>query len=74
VGRWLGRARSTLTGEPAQGRYRRHPDRRQEQFFFGLLRECVEDGVVTEAFLREEIRRGHVRPDAFDLIEATAVA
>jgi hypothetical protein len=74
VGRWLRRARSTLTGAPVQGRYRAHPDPRQEQLFFGLLRECVEQGVVTEAFLREEIRRGHLRPDAFDLLEMTPVA
>jgi hypothetical protein len=74
VGRWLRGARATLTGAPVQGRYRAHPDPRQEQFFFGLLRECVEQGVVTEAFLRDEIRRRHLRPDAFELLEATPVA
>jgi hypothetical protein len=74
VGRWLRGARATLTGAPVQGRYRAHPDPRQEQFFFGLLRECVEQVVVTEAFLRDEIRRRHLRPDAFELLEATPVA
>ena len=74
VGQWLSRARATLTGEPAQGRYRPHPDRQQERFFFDLLRECLEAGVVTEAFLREEIRRGHLRPDAFEVLQAVPVA
>lgn len=74
VGRWLRRARAALTGAPVQGRYRPHPDPRQEQFFFGLLRECVEQGVVTEAFLRDEIRRGHLRSDALDLLETAPVA
>ena len=74
LGRWLRRARAALTGAPVQGRYRPHPDPGQERFFFGLLRECVEQGVVTEAFLRDEIRRGHLRPDAFDLLEVTPVA
>lgn len=74
IGRWLGRARATLTGAPAPGRYRSHPDAEQERFFFGLLRECVEQGSVTPEFLREEIRRQHVRPDVFDLLEATSAA
>jgi hypothetical protein len=69
IGRWFGRARTTLTGAPVLGRYRRHPDAAQERFFFGLLRECVEQGLVTREFLREEIRRQHVRADAFELIE-----
>ena len=74
MGRWLGRARARLAGEPAPGRYRPHPDRRQERFFFGLLRECVERGVVSEEFLREEIRRRHLRPDVFELLQVTAPA
>lgn len=74
VGRWVRRARARLTGEPVQGRYRPHPDARQERLFFGLLRECLEHGSVTEDFLREEVRRGHVRPDVFALLEATPVA
>jgi hypothetical protein len=74
LGRWLRRLRATLTGEPEQGRYRRHPDARQERFFFGLLRECLEQGVVTEDFLRQEIQRRHVRSDVFERLEAIPVA
>ena len=29
---------------------------------------------MSEAFLRDEIRRHHLRPDAFELLEATPVA
>jgi hypothetical protein len=53
------------------GRYVRHPDRNQERFFFGLLRECLERGAVSEALLREEIRRNHVRHDAFEVLDRT---
>jgi hypothetical protein len=74
LGRWLRRARATLTGQPEQGRYRRHPDTAQERFFFGLLRECLEQGVVTREFLGDEIRRQHLRADAFDLIESVPAA
>jgi len=51
------------------GRYFRHPDRNQEHFFFGLLRECVEKGIVSESMLRDEMRRNHVRHDAFEVME-----
>ncbi len=52
-----------------RGRYKPHPDPRQEAFFFGLLRECVEQGVITEALLREEMRKNHVRHDALEMLE-----
>lgn len=51
--------------------YQPHPDRKQEQFFFGLLRECVEKGLVSEDMLREEMRRNHLRHDAFDVLDRT---
>jgi hypothetical protein len=53
------------------GRYVRHPDRNQERFFFGLLRECLDRGAVSESLLREEIRRNHVRHDAFEVLDRT---
>ncbi|MFO1113902.1 MAG: hypothetical protein U1E35_08640 [Rhodospirillales bacterium] len=53
------------------GRYWRHPDPSQEKLFFGLLRECVDQGIVTEAMLREEMRLDHVRHDAFQVLERT---
>ncbi len=35
------------------------------------LKECLQQGVVTEAFLRAEMARNHVRHDALDLVERT---
>ena len=68
----LMRWRRELFGDHALlGRYVRHPDRNQERFFFGLLRECLERGVVSEDLLREEIARNHVRRDAFEVLERT---
>ena len=69
---WFRRARAALFGRYAMlGQYRPHPDPKQERFFFGLLRECLETGVITEAMLREEMARNHVRHDAFEVIERT---
>ena len=48
-----------------------HPDPRQERLFFSLLAECLSSGAITQEFLREEIVRKHVRPDAFDLLRAS---
>jgi hypothetical protein len=50
------------------GRYARHPDPRQENLFFGLLRECVEKGTVPESALRTAMANNHVRHDALDVI------
>jgi hypothetical protein len=67
---WLMRARRRMFGEYAfLGKYARHPDRNQENFFFGLLRECLDRGIVSEAMLREEMRQNHVRHDALDLLD-----
>ncbi len=68
---WARRARRRLFGDYGHaGRYRRHPDPHQERFFFGLLRECLESGAIEEDFLREEMRRDHLRHDALDVIAA----
>jgi hypothetical protein len=67
---WLMRARRKLFGDYGLlGKYISHPDRNQENLFFGLLRECVEQGSVTPEMLREEMRRNHVRHDALEMLE-----
>lgn len=69
---WLMRKRRQWLGDYALlGRYVRHPDRKQERFFFGLLRECVDAGIVSEDLLRQEMRRNHLRHDALQVLERT---
>lgn len=70
---WVMRWRRRIFGDHALlGRYRRHPDVNQERLFFGLLRECVEMGLVGEDEVREEMRLKHVRSDALSLLERSA--
>lgn len=69
---WLMRARRKMFGEYAfLGNYKPHPDPHQEQLFFGLLRECLEAGTVTEEMLANEMAHNHVRHDALAVIERT---
>ena len=67
---WLRPVQRLLRGD-APAVYSPHPDQNQERFFFGLLRECVEQGVVSEALLREEMRQNHIRHDALEVLERT---
>jgi hypothetical protein len=68
---WLRRARRALFGDyKFAGTYAAHPDPRQEEFFFSLVGECLEKGVLTEGRLQEEIEQGHLRPDAFKLVNS----
>jgi hypothetical protein len=67
---WFRRARRALFGDYGlAGRYKEHPDPKQVALFFGLVRECLEQGIVTEELLREEMANNHLRHDAFELIE-----
>ncbi len=69
---WLMRARRRFLGDYALlGTYKRHPDRNQERFFFGLLKECLEQGIVSEELLKEEMRQNHIRHDALEVLEKT---
>lgn len=69
---WLMRGRRKFFGEYAfLGNYKAHPDPNQEKFFFGLLKECLDAGVVSEADLKAEMERNHLRHDAFDVLEQT---
>ena len=69
---WVMRWRRRLFGAHGLlGHYRRHPDTNQENFFFGLLRECLEKGIVSEDLVRGEMNENHVRHDAFEVIERT---
>jgi len=68
----LNRLRAQIFGEYGLlGHYKPHPDPKQEQFFFGLVRECLENGIVSESLVRDEMRQNHVRHDALQLVERT---
>ncbi|MCZ6829572.1 MAG: hypothetical protein O7F73_08295 [Gammaproteobacteria bacterium] len=68
----VNRLRARVFGEYGLlGRYAQHPDLRQQHLFFGLLRECLESGHVSEALVREEIERQHVRADALEVVDRT---
>jgi len=68
----LNRLRRRILGDYALlGHYRPHPDLKQEQFFFGLLKECVEQGLVSEEMIRAEMRQNHVRHDALEVLGRT---
>lgn len=68
----LNRLRARVFGEYGLlGHYHEHPDKRQEQLFFGLLQECLDCGHVTEELVRQEISKNHVRHDAFEVLART---
>ena len=67
----LNSIKRVLGGEKSkEKRYTGHPDENQTRFFFGLVKECMEKGLVSEAMLREEMRRDHVRHDALELVRS----
>jgi hypothetical protein len=69
---WLMKARRKWLGEYALlGRYRPHPDPKQQDLFFGLLKECIDQGIISEAMIREQMSRNHVRHDAFEVLDRT---
>ncbi len=69
---WVMRARRKLFGEYALlGSYKEHPDQNQTDLFFGLLKECLEQGIVSEQMVREEMQQNHVRHDAFEILAKT---
>ncbi len=69
---WAMKAKRAIFGEYAfLGHYKPHPDPNQEKFFFGLLKECVEEGVVSEEMIREQMNQNHVRHDALEVLDRT---
>jgi hypothetical protein len=69
---WISRIKAALSGNASVRIYRPHPDPNQERFFFSLLRECLEQGIVTEEILCAEIGKRHLRPDAFTVMDRLA--
>jgi hypothetical protein len=49
--------------------YTRHPDERQEAYFYALLAEALDTGAVSREQVQAEVSLGHVRTDSEALIE-----
>jgi hypothetical protein len=64
---WFMRALG-ISGYRKKGAYLPHPDPRQEQFFFALVRECLDEGDLTPEMLEQEMAQNHVRHDALELV------
>ena len=50
-------------------RYTRHPDQKQEAYFYALLAEGIDRGSISPEQVEQEVRLGHVRPDSIALID-----
>jgi hypothetical protein len=62
---WLLHMRRKVFGDYAfLGHYKTHPDKNQENLFFALLQQCIDDGTVTEEMIQTEMLLDHVRKDA----------
>lgn len=49
-------------------KYQPHPDKQIEEFFFALIKDALNEGFVSEEFVRSEIEKKHIRADAFEII------
>lgn len=65
---WFMRALG-ISGYRKKGTYLPHPDPRQEQFFFALVKECLDEGELTREMLEAEMAQDHVRHDALELVK-----
>ena len=69
---WLLHFRRKVFGDYAfLGHYKTHPDKNQENLFFALLQECINDGSVTEQMVQNEMLHNHVRKDAPEVLQRT---
>ena len=62
--------RRKLFGDHALlGRYARHPDPKQEALFFGLLKGAYEEGLITDAQIREAMEKNYIRHDSIEVMK-----
>lgn len=67
---WIMRMRRKLFGEHAfLGRYARHPDPKQEHLFYGLLKGAYEEGLVSDAQLKEAMAQNFIRHDSLEVMQ-----
>jgi hypothetical protein len=66
---WVMHLRRKLFGDYAfLGHYKSHPDKNQEDLFFGLLKECLDMGTVSDDMVQHEMSHNHVRHDAVSVV------
>lgn len=47
-----------------------HPDRRQHNLFFAYLKECLEQGIVSQELLKSQIEQEFIRPDVAAILQS----
>jgi hypothetical protein len=66
---WVMHLRRKVFGDYAfLGHYKSHPDKNQEDLFFGLLKECLDMGTVSDGMVQYEMSHNHVRQDAVRVV------
>ena len=60
----------TLVGRNPQ-KHRKHPDKKQEEFFFGHLKSAIIEGKIRRDMVVNEINVGHIRKDALKVLKNT---
>ncbi len=66
---WVMHLRRKVFGDYAfLGHYKSHPDKNQEDLFFGLLKECLDMGTVSDDMVQYEMSHNHVRQDAVRVV------
>ena len=61
-----------FSGIASDRKYKAHPDPAQERFFFQLVSECLDTGIISEKDVRDEMAHNHVRHDALELVKQLA--
>ena len=51
------------------GKYKKHPDPRQEALFYAFLKECVDAGKVSRKEIETEMRHNHLRHDSLAMMD-----
>lgn len=50
--------------------YQKHPNSEIEKFFFGVARDALQSGAITEDWIQNEIHKGHIRKDLLEKARA----
>ncbi|HVM85062.1 MAG TPA: hypothetical protein VMW18_14320 [Candidatus Binatia bacterium] len=61
-----------LGKEEKPNTYLPHPDPNQEQLFFSMLGECLDQGIIDVDLVKREMAADHIRHDALDLCRRRA--